>query len=134
MPQGRSRQRRQSSRRSFGPHQRGIQTSRREGERTGLRGSHPGAFEAAHALRDGTLKPPATGPALDGQTGGLTSFLTPADAASRPSARTPNWWTDNPAPELATGSQQGAQTVSRWREEFLRDFAARMARCAAPKR
>ncbi|MBB2206276.1 NAD(P)-binding protein [Gluconacetobacter takamatsuzukensis] len=25
--------------------------------RTGLRGSHPGAFEAAHALRDGTLKP-----------------------------------------------------------------------------
>lgn len=25
-------------------------------ERTGLRGSHPGAFEAAHALRDGTLK------------------------------------------------------------------------------
>lgn len=25
--------------------------------RTGLRGSHPGAFEAAHALRDGQLKP-----------------------------------------------------------------------------
>ena len=25
--------------------------------RTGLRGAHPGAFEAAHALRDGTLKP-----------------------------------------------------------------------------
>jgi spermidine dehydrogenase len=27
--------------------------------RTGLRGSHPGSFEAAHALRDGTLKVPA---------------------------------------------------------------------------
>jgi spermidine dehydrogenase len=26
--------------------------------RTGLRGSHPGSFEAAHALRDGTLKVP----------------------------------------------------------------------------
>src|SRR5690242_3497627 len=27
--------------------------------RTGMRGSHPGSFEAAHALRDGTLKAPA---------------------------------------------------------------------------
>src|ERR1700728_564628 len=27
--------------------------------RTGLRGSHPGSFEAAHAVRDGTLKVPA---------------------------------------------------------------------------
>jgi spermidine dehydrogenase len=27
--------------------------------RTGMRGSHPGSFEAAHALRDGTLKVPA---------------------------------------------------------------------------
>ena len=27
--------------------------------RTGLRGSHPGSFENAHALRDGTLKVPA---------------------------------------------------------------------------
>jgi spermidine dehydrogenase len=26
--------------------------------RTGLRGSHPGSFEAAHAVRDGTLKIP----------------------------------------------------------------------------
>ena len=71
--------------------------------------------------------------ALDGKTGGLTSFLTPADSAQRPSARTPNWWADNPAPELAQGSQQGAKTVSRWREEYLRDFAARMLRCKAPK-
>src|ERR1700761_78993 len=27
--------------------------------RTGMRGSHPGSFEAAHAVRDGTLKVPA---------------------------------------------------------------------------
>ena len=27
--------------------------------RTGMRGSHPGSFEAAHAVRDGTLKAPA---------------------------------------------------------------------------
>jgi hypothetical protein len=70
---------------------------------------------------------------LDGKTGGLTSFLTPPDAARHPSARTPNWWTDNPAPELAEGSQQGAKTVNRWREDFLRDFAERMERCRMPK-
>ena len=70
---------------------------------------------------------------LEGKTGKLTSFLTPPDAAQRPGTRTPNWWTDNPAPELAQGSQQGAKTISRWREEFLRDFAARMLRCQAPK-
>ncbi|HXQ63640.1 MAG TPA: FAD-dependent oxidoreductase, partial [Steroidobacteraceae bacterium] len=28
--------------------------------RTGLRGSHPGSFEVAHALRDGVAQPPAT--------------------------------------------------------------------------
>ncbi|MBM9401255.1 NAD(P)/FAD-dependent oxidoreductase [Gluconacetobacter azotocaptans] len=33
--------------------------------RTGLRGSHPGAFEAGHALRDGTLRP--TGGHDDGE-------------------------------------------------------------------
>ena len=68
-------------------------------------------------------------PALEGKTGGLTSFLTPATAAQTPSSRHPNWWSDNPDPELRVGSQQGAKTVSRWREEFLKDFAARMDRC-----
>jgi hypothetical protein len=66
---------------------------------------------------------------LDGQTGGLTSYLAAPEAAQRPSARNPNWWTDNPAPELQQGTQQGAKTVSRWREDFLRDFADRLARC-----
>jgi hypothetical protein len=71
-------------------------------------------------------------PALNGKTGAFTSFLTPADAAQRPWARTPNWWTDNPAPELQEGDQQGAKTVNRWREDFLRDFAARMLRAETP--
>ena len=66
---------------------------------------------------------------LDGQRGGLTSFLTPAEFAQRPTSRAPNWWTDNPTPDLAHGSQQGAKTISRWREAYLRDFAARMQRC-----
>ena len=71
-------------------------------------------------------------PALDGQTGAFTSVLpSPARAAS-PSAQYPNWWTDDPDPRWREGNEQGAKTVSRWREEFLRDFAARLLRCKAP--
>lgn len=71
-------------------------------------------------------------PGLNGKTGAFTSFLTPPDAVQRPWSRTPNWWTDNPAPELQEGDQQGAKTVNRWRENFLRDFAARMLRAESP--
>jgi hypothetical protein len=68
-------------------------------------------------------------PALDGRSGELTSVRPPPDAARSPSSRLSNWWTDDPAPEFAEGPHIGAKTVSRWREEFLRDFAARMDRC-----
>jgi hypothetical protein len=54
------------------------------------------------------------------------------ELAHRPSSRYPNWWTDDPAPELREGPHQGARTVSRWREAFLRDFAARLRRARAP--
>lgn len=70
---------------------------------------------------------------LDGKTGGLTSFLTPPEMAQPPWSRTPNWWADHLAPDLAQGSQPGARTISRWREDYLRDFAARMLRCQSPK-
>lgn len=66
---------------------------------------------------------------LDGLEGGFTSIDPPPDAASRPSARHPNWWTDDPDRALAEGPHLGAKTVSRWREEFLGDFATRMRRC-----
>ncbi|MBP7049705.1 MAG: DUF1593 domain-containing protein [Phycisphaerae bacterium] len=68
-------------------------------------------------------------PALDGKTGELTAVRPASDAAQRPSSRLPNWWTDDPSPEVAEGPHLGAQTVSRWREDFLRDFATRMDRC-----
>lgn len=71
-------------------------------------------------------------PGLDGQTGEITSVPPSPDAASRPSARWPNWWTDDPSPAFAEGPHLGARTVSRWREDFLRDFAGRLRRCAAP--
>jgi hypothetical protein len=68
-------------------------------------------------------------PALDGNVGRLTSFLPQPDTAQRPSHQLPNWWTDDPSPELAEGQHIGAKTVSQWREDFLRDFADRMLRC-----
>lgn len=71
-------------------------------------------------------------PALDGNTGGITALLPPTDIAQNPSARLPNWWTDDPSPDLAEGLHHGARTVSRWREEFLGDFAERMLRCQSP--
>lgn len=73
----------------------------------------------------------STAPLLDKKTGELSSFRPlPNQPASR---ALPNWWTDDPAPEVAEGAHLGAKTVSRWREEFLKDFAARMMRCKAPR-
>jgi len=71
-------------------------------------------------------------PALDGNVGGLTSFLPSPDNARRPSAQLPNWWTDDPSPEVAEGPHIGARTVSKWRKDFLSDFAGRMLRCESP--
>jgi hypothetical protein len=70
---------------------------------------------------------------LDGQTGGFTSILATSTTATAPSSVYPHWWTDDPNPAVAEGVSPGAKTVSRWREAFLRDFAARMTRCQAPK-
>ncbi len=72
-------------------------------------------------------------PALDGKTGALTSVRPAPDVARRPSPRLPYWWTDDPAPQVAEGPHLGARTVSRWRTEFLRDFAARLDRCRSPQ-
>lgn len=71
----------------------------------------------------------STVPSLDGKTVRFTSVRPAPDAAQRPSSRLPNWWTDDPSPQAAEGPHIGAKTVSRWREEFLRDSAARMDRC-----
>lgn len=68
-------------------------------------------------------------PALDGKIGGITAVAPPADLARQPSPRLPHWWTDNPEPKFAEGEHLGAKTVNRWRLDYLRDFAERMARC-----
>jgi hypothetical protein len=69
--------------------------------------------------------------ALHGKTGSFTSTMPTPDIARKASARYPNWWTDDPDPRFSEGVHQGAKTVSRWREEFLRDFAARIRRSSA---
>jgi len=71
-------------------------------------------------------------PAFEGKTGRITVTLPKPDQAAQPSSHLPNWWTDDPDPAVAEGSHHGAKTVSCWREEFLRDFAARMKRCTSP--
>jgi hypothetical protein len=69
---------------------------------------------------------------LNGKSGAFTSYWLPPDVANKPSLRYPNWWTDDPNPAVAERNFAGAKTVSKWREDFLRDFAARLERCKAP--
>jgi len=70
--------------------------------------------------------------ALDGLSGKFTAVPPPVERTRKPSATHPNWWIDDPDPAAAEGIHHGAKSVNRWREDFLRDFAARMLRCAAP--
>jgi hypothetical protein len=75
----------------------------------------------------------STQSSLDGQTGGFTSALPAPVRAIESSPLYSHWWVDDPDPRWREGQEQGAKTVSRWREEFLRDFARRMLRCKAPQ-
>lgn len=45
----------------------------------------------------------------------------------------PNYWHDNPAPELSSHDRPGSVTVNKWRPEFLGDWQARMDRLKNPK-
>ncbi len=72
-------------------------------------------------------------PGLDGLEGGICAVPPREGLLHSPSDRFPNWWTDTPDPELAVGAHDGAETVSRWREDFLSDFATRMLRCTNPE-
>jgi hypothetical protein len=69
---------------------------------------------------------------LDGASGRFTAVAPPLERTGRPSSVHPNWWIDDHDPAAAEGVHPGAKSVSRWRQAFLRDFAARMRRCQVP--
>ncbi len=46
----------------------------------------------------------------------------------------PNYWTDDPNPNHREGNRDGAKTVNRWREQYLRDWQVRMDWCRALKK
>ena len=71
-------------------------------------------------------------PGLDGQSGQFTAVPASAERTSRPSTRHPRWWIDDPDPAAAEGVHAGARHVSRWRAEFLQDFAERLLRTRPP--
>ncbi len=72
-------------------------------------------------------------PGLNGQSGGFTTKMPAPERARQPSTVYPNWWTDDPNPAAAEAREPGARHINRWREAFLRDFAARMERCTTPR-
>ncbi|HLR25814.1 MAG TPA: nucleoside hydrolase-like domain-containing protein [Fodinibius sp.] len=68
-------------------------------------------------------------PSLDGKVGGITAVMVSPAAADHPSEEYSNWWTDDPAEQFIEDGHIGAKTVSRWREDFLWNFAERIERC-----
>lgn len=66
---------------------------------------------------------------LDGKAGAFNAVPPPASRTKQRSVVHPNWWIDDPDLALAEGVHPGAKSVSRWREDFLQDFADRMKRC-----
>lgn len=72
--------------------------------------------------------------ALDGQSGKFDAVPPPLDRTKKASTAHPNWWIDDPDPTAAEGVHPGAKSVSRWREDFLGDFAERMDRCQTAKK
>ena len=65
---------------------------------------------------------------LDGVAGKFTAAPPPAERTRRASTTHPHWWIDDPDPAAAEGIHPGAKSVNRWREAFLKDFAARLQR------
>jgi len=65
-------------------------------------------------------------PELDAQTGNYTSVTPwPGKVDSKDYVLGPNWFSDRLEPQLFIEEQQGAKTVSKYRESFLLDWAKR---------
>ena len=70
----------------------------------------------------------STIPELDGHTGQFVSITPwPGQPAPDDYQLGANWYSDRPEPEFFFGEQQGARTVSKYREQFLLGWAKRWA-------
>lgn len=69
---------------------------------------------------------------LNGLVGEFAAVPPPRSRTSKPSSIHPNWWGDDQDPATAYRNYAGAKTISRWRVDYLSDFAARMNRCKWP--
>ena len=66
---------------------------------------------------------------LEGLAGEFTAVVPGPDAAAVVSDRHPRWWSDDPDPAQAVGPWLGVRWISRYRQEFLGDFAERLGWC-----
>ena len=62
---------------------------------------------------------------LQGQTGEFVSANPWPGAENPQNVALNNWWSDRTDSDLYLGQYQGAKTVSKWREDFLSDWAKR---------
>ena len=69
---------------------------------------------------------------LEGMSGVIR--VLPEIPATREEGNLTQWWSDDLNPAHAVGVHKGAETVSRWRVDFLTDFAERFDRCITPKK
>lgn len=65
----------------------------------------------------------------NGKTGEITSVNPSSTLLKSPDSRLSNWWIDDPASPERVNEHFGAKSVSKWRCEYLEDFAKRMDRC-----
>lgn len=68
-------------------------------------------------------------PDLNGSTGAVTACGPADERWHRPDRRHPNWWSDDQDPAVAIDGWPGAASISRWRDDYLADFARRLDRC-----
>lgn len=68
---------------------------------------------------------------LDGLAGVFTAVTPTVESAAVASRRHPRWWSDDPDLDEAVGPWLGVRSISRYRQQFLGDFAERLGWCRA---
>jgi hypothetical protein len=72
-------------------------------------------------------------PSLNNLRGSIRAYSPPVSDKLHPSMQYPNWWTDDPSPEVMEEGHMGIKTINCRREQFLTGFAERIKRCTSIK-